>query len=407
MKKQTFNLSLGKITLIFIALSVFLSACTRDDDDDTTPTGIPVLSSDITSALILIDTMPGVDYIVDGCITVDGVLLTVNPNVTIQFKSGGCITFADGGALKANGLDTAKITFEGQQHTKGFWKGLYFENSNSANNFLEHVIITDAGGSTTNYRNAALCVGTTPTTGETASRIKLKNVLISNSLGYGMYVSKYAIIDQIDNCTISGCDEAPVQLMASNCDVLDNDNTFTGNGDDYIEINGTMVQNNTSLSDMDIAKLNVPYAVFGELVAEHDVTVAAGTQFIMMANSAIWSNETGTFTATGTSANRIVFSGKEHTKGYWKGMVAQYDAHMTLGYCDIADAGNANNGLSVPLSTIHGAGLGTTVLNITNCNISNGLNDGIAVNDPQVVFNLDIQTSNTFTGIDGSNFVSY
>lgn len=401
------NFLLGKITLVFIALSVFLSACTRDDDDNPTPSGIPVLDSDISSALTLIDTLPGVDYIVDGCITVEGALLTVNPNVTVQFKSGGCITFANGGALKANGLDTAKITFEGQQHTKGFWRGIYFENSNSANNFLEHVIITDAGGSTNNYRNAALCIGTTPTTGETASRIRLKNVLISNSLGYGMYVSKYAIIDQMDDCTISGCDEAPVQLMASNCGVLDNDNTFTGNGDDYIEINGTMVQNNTSLDDMVIAKLSVPYAVFGELVAEHDVVIAAGVQFIMKPNSALWANEQGTLTAVGTSANRIIITGAEHTKGFWKGIIAQYDAHLTLGYCDIADAGNANNGLSVPLSTIHGAGLGATLLNITNCNISNGLNDGIAVNDPQVSFNADIQTSNTFSGIDGSNFVTY
>lgn len=407
MQKNSLKFQALKVSFVFIALSVFISACTREEDGDLTPSGIPVLKNDITNAITLTDTLDGVDYIVEGCITVNGALMTVAPNVTIQFKSGACITFADGGALRAQGTSTQKITFEGQQSTKGFWKGLYFENSNSANNILEHVVISDAGGNTTTFRNAAICLGTTPTTGETASRIRLSNVRIDNSLGYGLYVSRYGILDQIDNCTITGCDKAPVQLMAANCDVLDNDNTFTGNGENYIEINGTLGQNKKTLSNMAIGKLPLPYAVFGFIEVEHDVTIAPGIEFIMMPNSKIYVGDAGYLNATGTSASRIVFTGNEHTKGFWKGFVAEYNGRMTLGYCDIADAGTGNNGMSVPFASVSASGLGNTILNMTNCNLSNGLNYGIAIGGASVTYNADIQAVNTFTDIDSGNFIIY
>lgn len=395
---------MGKISLIFIALSVFLSACHREDD---TPTDIPVINSDITTATTLEDHLTGVDYIIDGCINVDGVLLSVNPNVTIQFKSGSCLSMVDGGALKAIGTDTTMITFEGMQSTKGFWHGIYYYNSNSANNIMQHVIVRDAGGSSDNYRNAAINIGSIPTMSESASRVRMNNVMITNSLGYGMYVSKKALIDEFEDNTITNCTKAPVQLMASNAGVLNNDNTYTGNGSDYIEINATIVQNSTSIDDFTMNRLSVPYAVFGDMVVEHDATVQAGTQFIMQANASIFVNEQGSFNATGTSGQRISFTGAESTKGYWDGFVAQYDATIFLNYCDISDAGNASNGLSIPTATINAVGLGSNTLTVRNCSISNSLNNGIAVNDPQVTYNPDIQTSNTFSNVDGSNFLAY
>lgn len=396
--------AVGKISLIFIALSVFLSACRKEDD---IPTDIPVIDEDITIATTLENHLSGVDYIIDGCINVDGVLLTVNPGVTVQFKSGSCLTMTDGGSLKAIGSDTTMISFEGMQASKGYWEGVYYYNSNSTNNIMQYVTVRDAGGNSTNYRNAAINIGSIPTMGENSSRVRMNNVTVSNSQGYGIYISGKAILDEFEGNTITNCTKAPVQLMASNAGVLNNNNTYTGNGNDYIEINGTMVQNSTSAADFTINKLSVPYAVFGDMVIEHNIGVQAGTQFVMQAGSSIFSNEQGTFTATGTNSQRISFAGAESTKGYWDGFVAQYDATLILNYCDISDGGNASNGLSIPVATINAVGLGSNTLTVRNCSISNGLNNGIAVNDPQVTYNVDIQTSNTFSGIDGDNFRVY
>lgn len=396
--------AIGKLSLIFIALSVFISACRRDDD---IPTDVPIIDEDITVATTLEDHLTGVDYIIDGCINVEGVLLTVNPGVTVQFRSGSCIIMNDGGALKAVGTDEKEITFEGVENVKGYWKGIYYQNSNSANNTMVYVTVRDAGGSGNNYTNAAICVGTVPTMGENASRVKLNHVTITNSQAYGMYVSGEAIIDEFEDNIITNCNKAPVQLMASNAGVLNDNNAYTGNGNDYIEINGTMVQNRETIDDYTIGRLSVPYAIFGELKVVKNLTVQAGTHFLMQANSVVFVTESGNFTATGTSSQRIIFEGAENTKGFWSGIVEDYNGTIVLNYCNISDAGNADNGLSIPMASINAAGLGSNTLTVRNCNISNSLNNGIAVNDPQVTYNADIQTSNTFSNIDDSNFLVY
>jgi hypothetical protein len=402
--KLTTNSRFGKVAAVFIALSIFLSAC---HEETVVPTEIPVLDSDIFSDMTLIDTLVGVDYYVDGCITVDAALLTVMPNVTVQFKSGGCIIFTNGAALKAVGNDVQVITFEGQQHTKGFWKGIYYENSNSANNNLEYFNVKDAGGSTNEFRQAAINVGTTPVMGETASRIKMNNVTISNSLGYGLYVSRTAIIDQMNNCTITGCTKAPVQLMATNCGVLDDDNIYTGNGYNYIEIDGSGVANNQTTDDFTIRKLSIPYSLIGEFDVQDHIIVEPGTQFIMQANAWIYVGNSGNLDLLGNSGNRIVLSGEEHTKGFWRGITVENDALLDLDYVDVADAGNADNGLVIPQGSISAAGFGNTQLSVTNSTFSNSLHNGIAINSSQVTYNPNIATSNTFSNIDEDNVHIY
>ena len=192
--------------------------------------------------------------------------------------------------------------------------------------------------------------------------------------------------------------------------VLNNTNDFSGNTQNYVLLDATTIQASYVENDVTLPKINVPYAIKGEVDVQAAWTIEAGVEFIMMSNAGIYVSgfDGGSLYAVGNIIEHITFKGLQATKGFWTGIATEYGAPYTLHYCDFSDAGNRGlPGLTVPKGTLHAGSMGgAPTISVKNCNFSNGLNHGISIGGSSN-YNADIQTINTFTNIDGDNVHFY
>jgi predicted RecA/RadA family phage recombinase len=128
-------------------------------------------------------------YVVTGSISINSPL-TINPGTTIIFKQNAGFTVSSTGSLKAVGTSVAPITFTGETKTPGFWKGICYYNTPSADNILSYVVI-EYGGSTyfsyTDSQKANLAI--TVSGGTYHCTVAVTNSTFSNSGGYGIVLS--------------------------------------------------------------------------------------------------------------------------------------------------------------------------------------------------------------------------
>ncbi|MGE5480243.1 MAG: right-handed parallel beta-helix repeat-containing protein [Chloroflexota bacterium] len=123
-----------------------------------------------------------VPYISDVILVSSGVL-TIEPGVTLLFKSGGYyLQTRNTGVLKAEGTATDKIRFASEAGMEGTWEGLFLETKLS--NTVKNAII-EFGGYNEQYANLSVRNG----------KVTLENVRIANSLNYGVIYN--------DNSTIT------------------------------------------------------------------------------------------------------------------------------------------------------------------------------------------------------------
>jgi hypothetical protein len=126
-----------------------------------------------------------VPYYIDGTLYVwNAAVLTIWQGTTLVFKADAGILVMTDGALTAQGTSGQKITFTGETQTAGTWRGINFENSDHAENILEHCII-EYGGSY-DYAYADYC-NICLTSSGFGSSLTMANCTIRNSAGYGLW----------------------------------------------------------------------------------------------------------------------------------------------------------------------------------------------------------------------------
>jgi hypothetical protein len=120
--------------------------------------------------------------------------LTIEPGARLVFGSGATLYVEQSGALLAKGTAAAPIRFSGLQPTPGYWKGIAFVFSNSTDNQLDNVSITDAGGGgATTGAISMQGLSTSP------ARLSLTNSSISNSASWAVYRADNSVLTQSGN----------------------------------------------------------------------------------------------------------------------------------------------------------------------------------------------------------------
>ena len=105
-----------------------------------------------------------------------GVMLQMGPDVTILVDSKGSLT--------ATGTADRRIKLVGVEPGAGFWRGVHFSYSNSSKNGLEYVDIS-GGGSNQLVSGIKANIAVSGST----TRLSVKNCLISQSAGYGIFAT--------------------------------------------------------------------------------------------------------------------------------------------------------------------------------------------------------------------------
>jgi len=302
--------------------------------------GVPVVCNEVLDSNITVDTtLDEPCYQVTASIQVrDGAALTVQPGVRLEFDAGTQLNIAVDGSLNAVGTAALPILFTGSESTPGFWRGIQFTFSNSNSNVLEHVTVEDGGGGGGNGNANVVMFGRAGL----IQRLRMSNVTLRNSAGYGFEFDTGSIVDEFSNVVSTGNAAGPGRVPASLVGVLDPDSQYTGNTVDLLRITGVNINEATSWPRLDV---DYEVGAGNSIAVNAPLTIDAGVTMFFNANVGFRVNDGGSLTAIGTAAEPVTFTAVDPTPGFWRGIVFLSNSASNILDGVIVDyAGNSANG---------------------------------------------------------------
>jgi len=310
-----------------------------------TPNGIEIRGGNVTSNATWYK--QDIPYIVSSNVNIRGAnnaetaTVTIEPGTELLFTANielrlGLSSGTKYGALIAQGTVTDKIIFNAYNPLDN-WRGLYFDNTtDDAKTILDYCIISCGG--TTNNANL-LIDNASPT---------IKNSLISDSSGFGIYASS----DSLPTLTTIECinnANYPVSISSKNISKI-SQISGTGNTPNGIEIRGGNVTSNATWYKQDIpyivsSNVNIRGANNAETAT---VTLEPGTELLFTPNTELsigYSSMHGAIIARGTFDDKILFSAN-NPSAKWKGIRFRETTNVSktiLEYCIISHGGDTNN----------------------------------------------------------------
>jgi hypothetical protein len=335
----------------------------------------------------------------------------IAPGATFEFATGeGMYVNNDGGYLIAKGTAAQKITFTARQKIHGSWKGIMLYSSNPLNemDFVEvsyggHSALTGVG-----IKSNLVVYGN----GSTTSAVKITNSSFTHSGGYGLYIQRgEAVLTSFANNTVRDNNGIAMYVDADEVHKLDAASKFNNNnaGFNGVEISGITKANAdeaTWASFTDGSK----YLVSADIEFKSGVKIAPGATFEFAADKALYvDDEGGYIIAKGTAAQKITFTGKQKTNGFWKGiMIYSANPANEMDHINITHGGsNALTGVGTKSNlVVYDNGSTPAALKITNSTISNSGGWGIYARPTRgIIINSDFETSNVYTANAAGNIM--
>lgn len=387
MKKQLIKAS----TFFGILAMAFLFTACEDDPVEPTPPGGPagsdfVINKNINTYTVLTNHKAGVDYEICGNINVSAELI-IEPGVEIIMCSGTRVTIDQNGSLNAVGTDSLPIIFRGKTAAKGFWELFHF-NSNNPNNELNHVIISDAGGSNS-FENTSIWVND-----NNSGQLTIKNTHITNSKGYGVLVENGASLPNFSKNAFSNNGDAPLKIPISIIGSIDDSTDYAaGNTQNYVLISAATVN-----QPQEVKNINVPYYLEGPATVKNDLKLNPGVEILMGAGVVIDVQGAGSFNAIGTASDPILIKGKVNSAGFWN--VIHINSNNPLNKFSNVTVQNGGSSGSYKYVSIWVNDNNNGSFNMTDCTITDSYSWGLYVENgatmvPSTV--EDVENANSFS----------
>ena len=197
------------------AVEIFASTLSQDEE-----LVVPALSN-------------GIPYYVSGKLDINSGI-KVQPGSSFEFSSTAFVEMESAnGYFSAEGTAADSITFTARNPADG-WGGFSFYTANSSNSF-KYARVSYGGNRDFNFGIQPANIGV-----DNTAQIKISNSVISNSVGaYGIYVEDRGTIAEFSENRFTGNDELPIGVHIATAGVLDAATTFSGNGDNSVEIYGS------------------------------------------------------------------------------------------------------------------------------------------------------------------------
>ncbi|HSP78595.1 MAG TPA: hypothetical protein VLQ93_08710 [Myxococcaceae bacterium] len=243
----------------------------------------------------------------------EGGRLIIKPGTTLTFPSGTALR-VEGGSLTAEGTASAPILLTGAQKTRGSWQGVNLHDSNSTLNVLAHVTIEYAGSQKFYWAHAPAALALTTSSTSLSSTLSMENTTLWESAGYGLDLERGAVLTSFTGNTLTKNASGAAITTPTTAGALLAGNGYTGNDKDLV-----MVWNDREITgSVTWRSLGVPFHaetvyVNGSLTVEPGTTVA-------FLSGAFLEVEGGSLKAQGMADKKIVFTGAQKTRGYWKGI---------------------------------------------------------------------------------------
>lgn len=172
-------------------------------------------------------------------------VLTIPYGSVLEFSSGVNMSVGSTSSSGLKGtLNATGVTFRGLEAVPGYWTGLIF-NAFASFSTLSGCIIKDAG-----YNNSAALNLNSPTA-------NITGCTIYNNAATGIYVNP-GRLPQISGNVVFGCGSYPLSIGANSLRVLGQNNYFSGNAHDLIQLRAETVDTSGTWRNA-----GVPYLLTG------------------------------------------------------------------------------------------------------------------------------------------------
>ncbi|MEM9388888.1 MAG: hypothetical protein AAGA02_00360 [Bacteroidota bacterium] len=310
----------GSYTLTLTAANTAGDTATDDVIITVEQPDFVLVDQDIVTDTNWPDLGPGIDYVVSGFLDIDA-NLTIDPGVLIHFEQDGGFEITSSGTLSAVGTAADSIIFTGATETPGFWRGLLFTDSDNNINEFTYCRISYGGSSNLSSEVGQANVGfgyfLNP------SRIKFNNTLVRDADGKGIAMDHRTNgrFPEFSNNRVSGNSDIAMIINVISAGDLEGSTEYSNNGTDAVEV----LSKNTTKALEDnamwpVLSNGVPYHIEANILIEADLVIEAGAILEFGSDVFMRVNEDGSLLAAGTMTDRIVFTGKTKTKGFWRGL---------------------------------------------------------------------------------------
>ena len=380
------------VAILALGLSV-LSSCSKQQDDLT---NLPVERKDntqaqridaatITSDMVLADRVNGVDYIITSDVQVNA-NLTIKPGVTVMFAEGAGLQVNEQGSITAIGAQSNEVLFTSETGKRGSWKGITIL-SNSGRNVLSFCKIEQGGGN----GQGNVVVGSATT----AAQVEISNSSISTSNKDGIVINEGSKVLNFNGNKIFTNSGFPVSMHISDAVNMENGNTYSNNGKEFIKVSGEVVNKPITLK-----KLNESFLISGQITATKGFTISAGSRIYMDNDVEVvidGTNNDAFFNAVGTQAQPITLSAIYNGTGVWTSIKFRNtnSNNNQIEYCTISGGGMTTVGAEGMVSVTNTNG-GSSNIVIRHSSIMNSAATGIYIQSANSEYNSDIINSNTF-----------
>ncbi|WP_423743472.1 hypothetical protein V5735_10480 (plasmid) [Haladaptatus sp. SPP-AMP-3] len=276
------------------------------------------LTDDITE-----DTTLGGDcnrYVVEGTVDVTDARLTVTAGTELVFEQNAGLKIAADGTLVAEGTCQRPVVFTGQQRTRGFWRGIYFEDSDNPN-AMAYCVVEYAGGGDEFWQaddNANLAVGG-------SSRLAASNCAVRESAAWGFTFGPEVNVDDFSKNIVTANAAGAGFVRDASAHHVDGSGTYAGNDDDIVHVWGRDGLGAGFDATWDALDARYRVAKLVELRKDAHLTIAPGTTLSFEQEAGLKVSESSQLTAAGIDPNTeaskpITFTGEQKTRGFWRGL---------------------------------------------------------------------------------------
>ena len=232
--------------------------------------------------------------------------------------------------------------------------------------------------------------------------IAISNCEITASAGNGISVAAGSKLSNFVSNNIHTNTAYPLRINIGDAAFLQDMNTYSSNGKEYIQLNGrgnTLITNSINLK-----RLAEPYLISGTVDAGNSIVISPACNIFMDNNATIIVDGilgNGSLSAIGSLAQPITFSPIFGGNGVWGNIcfLASKSAGNVLKYCTISGGGLSGpvSGADGMINLMNNGPYGSNAT-ISNCTIGNSSSNGIFIQNINCTYNVDISRSNMFSG---------
>ncbi|RAL22210.1 hypothetical protein DL240_10175 [Lujinxingia litoralis] len=345
-----------------LCLSIGVGCVTDNNSNPDDPSGCENLTNDDVSsgATLSNDSC----YEINGGINVSSGTLVIEAGTTVFMGAGSSITLSGTGTLEALGEEDNEILIRGVDEERGYWAGIYINETGTSNHVLEYVTIRHAGGD--QFTGSSDSKGAVYVRGE--SRLSVSNCAFEQNAFAGIHADDDGSTVTIETTSFTG-NELPLRLRPNHFAALGGDLNISGNDADHILMTG----GNATATNSGTWQAYT-YRLPKDVTLEADVTIAAGAtlEFAQDTRLAV-NNDAGSLNIAGTEDAMVTLRSANGERGGWGGLYFNnaVSSSNAITYASLEDAGGAQNtGSSVSLGGIYVVGDDTrlTIANSTFVN---------------------------------------